>query len=121
MKILLVDDDDFLRDMYVTKFKAEGDDVMSVGEMSDALNELSKGGYDAVLMDMVMPEMTGIDLIKKVRKLEAPANQVKCIVLSNQSDQDEIAAAKDAGADGYIIKAELIPSEVVEKVHKMIK
>lgn len=120
MKILLVDDDAFLRDMYATKFTEAGDEVSVAQDGMRALSLLEADTYDVVIMDMVMPGMSGVELLTEVKKNEK-ASKSKCIILSNQGEQEDIAAADAAGADGYIIKAESIPSEVVTKVHNIIK
>lgn len=121
MKILLVDDDAFLRDMYATKFGEAGDEVVVAKNAADALNKLNgEDSFDVIVMDMVMPGMTGAELIRKIKKSEK-TKDCRCIVLSNQSEQTDIDHAKAAGAVGYIIKAELVPSEVVTKVHDLVK
>jgi len=119
MKILLVDDDAFLRDMYATKFTEQGDTVEVAKDANVALSVLENASFDVVIMDMVMPGMSGIDLLKTIKKMPA-TNKTKYIVLSNQGEDSDIQAAQDAGADGYIIKAESIPSEVVSKVHNIV-
>jgi CheY-like chemotaxis protein len=120
MKILLVDDDAFLRDMYATKFTQAGDTVHAAEDGTHALVLLRENKFDVVLMDMVMPSMTGLELLEKINE-EDLRNGAKCIVLSNQSESTDLEAAKGLGADGYIVKAELIPSEVVTKVHNIAK
>lgn len=121
MKILLVDDDAFLRDMYGTKFTECGDEVLTAQNGTEALRVLAQEGpVDVVLMDMVMPGLTGPDLIKEVCNT-THGESTKCIVLSNQGEKEGIEEAKAAGAIGYIIKAESIPSEVVERVKELLK
>lgn len=121
MKILLVDDDAFLRDMYSTKFIECGHDVTAMDTSVGALRELeTKKDYDLMLVDMIMPGMTGVDLMKKINELY-PECKMKCIVLSNQGQEEDIAQAKAAGAIGYIIKAHSVPSEVVAKVSEILK
>lgn len=121
MKVLLVDDDSFLIDMYAAKFSSAGHDVDSAKSVELALEKLRAGtNYDAILIDMVMPGMTGIDLLNLIRS-EKLAPNAKVIVLSNQGDQPDIDAAMGAGAMGYIIKAHMIPSEVVQKVSSIVK
>ncbi len=119
MKILLVDDDAFLRDMYATKFQQEGDDISVAENGTVALLRLQEDVFDVVVMDMVMPGMTGLELIEELRKLPGHKD-TKCIILSNQSEPTDKAAAAALGAVGYIVKAELLPSEVVESVHTII-
>lgn len=118
MRILLVDDDAFLRDMYATKFTEGGHTVEAVGSGEDALAYLADKQVDVVLLDMVMPKVTGLELLQKIREGKLGGTP-KCVVLSNQGEQTDIDGAKKAGADGYIIKATMIPSEVVQKVEEI--
>jgi CheY-like chemotaxis protein len=119
MKILLVDDDAFLRDMYATKFGESGHEVVvaSTGEL--ALEEVQKQSFDVVLLDMIMPGMTGVELLQKMQALNLDKKPI-CIVLSNQGEHTDIDAAMKAGAKGYIVKAEKIPSEVVTEVTRIV-
>ncbi len=120
MKILLVDDDAFLRDMYATKFSESGHKVDAADSPDMALGKLEKGDFDVVLLDMIMPGMTGVELILKANE-QFPDNKMKFIVLSNQGQEDDIEEAERAGAIGYIVKAEMIPSDVVKEVEKLTK
>jgi two-component system response regulator AtoC len=119
MKILLVDDDVFLRDMYATKFGELGHAVTTAETGERALEVLESEAFDVVLLDMIMPGMTGIELLEKIGEMKLSPVPL-CIVLSNQGGKEEIDAAEKAGAKGYIIKAELIPSEVVARVTKLV-
>ncbi len=121
MKLLLVDDDAFLRDMYGMKFSECGHTVDTAENPTMALNKLHKDqDFDAMLLDMVMPGMTGVELMNSIRA-EFPKLKTKFIVLSNQGQAEDIEKAMAAGALGYIIKAESIPSDVVKKVEKLVK
>lgn len=115
MKLLIVDDDAFLRDMYVAKFEEAGHTTAVAKNAEQAIEILSAGTFDVVLLDMIMPGMGGTEMVRKIKNEKLGGDPI-CIVLSNQSSEEEIHAAMDAGARGYIIKAELIPSEVVAKV-----
>jgi CheY-like chemotaxis protein len=120
MKILLVDDDAFLRDMYATKFSELEHEVAASDSPLNALQLLEASqDYDVILLDMIMPGMTGVELVKTIKETY-PKYDGKCIVLSNQGQSEDIEAATAAGADGYIIKAESIPSDVVAKVEKLV-
>lgn len=119
MKILLIDDDAFLRDMYATKF-SELKFTIDVAETAEsALLKLREQKYDVLLVDMIMPGMTGVELLKQIRSEDIGGNPV-CIMLSNQSEPVDKEEALKAGAVGYIVKAELIPSEVVDAVLKFV-
>jgi DNA-binding response OmpR family regulator len=119
MKIILVDDDAFLRDMYATKFRELGYEIDVAETAEFALSKLRAGEYQVALMDMVMPGMSGVDLIKQIKTEKLGGNPI-CVMLSNQSEEADKKAALDAGAVGYIVKAELIPSEVVSEVQKLV-
>ncbi len=119
MKLLLVDDDAFLRDMYATKFTEAKHDVSVVKSGEEALILLDQGeAFDVIVMDMVMPGITGVELLKKIKKIGS-GETAKCVILSNQGEQSDIQAATAAGAVGYIVKAESIPSQVVKKIEEL--
>lgn len=119
MKILLVDDDAFLRDMYATKFK-ELKYVIDTAETAEvAVLKLQNENFDVILMDMVMPGMTGTELLKRIKSEKLGGNPI-CIMLSNQSEGSDKTAALEAGAAGYVVKADYIPSDIVTEVQKII-
>lgn len=121
MKILLADDDSFLLDMYTVKFIKAGHEVVAVKDGDHALVTLRKGDtFDGVILDMVMPGITGLELLQTIKKENLGGPKCGSIVLSNQGEQADINAAKEGGAIGYIIKAESMPSEVVEKVTQLL-
>lgn len=121
MKLLLADDDGFLLDMYTVKFTEAGHDVTAVKDGEQALEILRRGEkFDGIVIDMIMPGLSGLDLLKTLQKEKLCDADCTYVVLSNQSGGTDMAAAKEAGASGYIVKAEAMPSEVVEKVIGMI-
>jgi len=113
--ILIVDDDRFLLDMYSLKFKGCGSAVTAEPDPLKALETL-RGGLspNVILLDIIMPGMSGFDFLEAVRN-EKLAPDATVIVLSNQGQEEDIKRAMDLGADGYIVKASAIPSEVLEK------
>lgn len=119
MRILLVDDDAFLRDMYATKFGEKGHSVEVAATGEAAVKLICEKQFDVILLDLVMPGMTGLELLERVQK-EQKEKLPECIILTNQGSEEDIEAAKQAGAKGYIVKAEMIPSEVVAHVEKLI-
>ncbi len=120
-RIYLVDDDRFLLDMYAVKFKNAGHDVHAFQEGQEVLDMLRKEpAPDALLLDIVMPGMTGFDILETIHK-EKLAPTTKCIVLSNQGQSADLEKAKEFGAAGYIIKASAIPSEVFTETISIIE
>ena len=118
--ILIIDDDKFLLDMYVVKFKEKGFHVHAALGSIEALDVLA-GGLEpvAVLLDLVMPAMDGFELLQKI-KAEKLAPEAKYIILSNLGQDADKERGKELGADGYIVKASATPSEVVEYVSDLL-
>lgn len=120
-KILLVDDDKFLVDMYTVKFREANFDIVPAFSGEEALDKLKDGVKpDVVLMDMIMPGMSGLDFLSTVKQNNLASN-ASFIFLSNQGQKTDIEEAKKLGVDGYIVKANTIPSEVLEQVIEIIK
>jgi two-component system KDP operon response regulator KdpE len=118
-KILFVDDDKFLLEMYALKFSKNNFEVNTAQGPEEALKVI-RGGFepDIMLIDVVMPGMDGIELLGTLRK-ENLIKKTVVIMLTNQGLPDDIARAKKLNADGYIIKATTIPSEVFAEVNKI--
>lgn len=117
--ILFVDDDKFLLDMYALKFSKNNFDVHTAQGSEDALKLLRDGlRPDVLLLDIVMPDMDGIEFLT-VAKREELIKDCVVIILTNQGLPDDIARAKKLNVDGYIIKATTIPSDVLAQVQKI--
>ncbi len=120
-KILIVDDDKFLLDMYAVKFNEAGFETTLALSGADALKKIADGlSPDVLLLDLVMPEMSGSELLEKVHR-EPNAKNACIVVLSNQGQPADIEDAKKYGIDGYIVKANSIPSEVLEIVEEKLR
>lgn len=120
LKVMIVDDDQFLLNMYSLKFKNDGFEVILETSAVNALQKL-KDGYapDIVLLDFIMPDMNGLDFLEHVRKANF-IPQAKIIALTNQNQPDDVDRAKKLGVLKYIVKASTIPSEVVNEVKKIL-
>ncbi len=118
--VLLLDDDRFLLDMYSTKFLQAGFHVEACSRTDDAL-ALLRGGYNpqVVLFDLVMPEKDGFDFLAAVGT-EKLATHAVLIALTNQSNDTDKAQAEKLGASKYVIKATMIPSEVVNMTKEVL-
>ncbi len=114
--IMIVDDDKFLLSMYTMKFSREGMTVTAIPRPTEALEKLRTGFVpDILIVDVVMPEMDGVELLAKIRE-ENLAGDAVVIVLSNQGQPSDIDRAKAFGINGYIVKATTIPSEVLRQI-----
>ncbi|MDO8633007.1 MAG: response regulator [Candidatus Wildermuthbacteria bacterium] len=122
-KIYLVDDDRFLLDLYAVKFRDAGHEVSVFGSGEDLLSALKKSGSnspDVILLDLIMPGIGGFETLETIRK-ENLAKGTKIIILSNQGQDSDIERAKQLSADGYIIKASAIPSEVLAETLRTVE
>lgn len=117
--MFIVDDDKFLLGMYSLKFSNNNYEVeTTVGSLA-ALEKLRAGANpDIVLLDIVMPYMDGLELLKTIRAENLVPNAT-IIMLTNQSQSSDIERAKELKADGYIVKASTIPSEVMHEMEKI--
>ncbi len=120
-KICIVDDDPFLLDMYNLKFQQSGYDVTCFTDSTQAVEAMHTGGsFDAVLLDLVMPKIDGFEVLKTIREENLCGDKVAVIILSNQGQEKDIARAEEFGIDGYLIKANTLPSEVLEYVEGLL-
>ncbi len=114
--VLILDDDRFLLDMYSAKFIQAGFEVSACQSTKEALDELRKGiKPKAILFDVVMPGEDGFAFLAAVTG-EKLAPEAKLIALTNQSNDKDRAQAETLGATRYVVKASMIPSEVVNMV-----
>ena len=120
-KILIIDDDEFLLDMYSMKFKEEGFEVDVAPGAKEAVEKIKNGlSPEIVLLDIVMPQMDGFEFLETVKK-ENLIPKGKIIILTNLGQQKDIDIGMALGASDYIVKAYFTPSEVVKKINLLLK
>jgi putative two-component system response regulator len=118
-KVLIIDDDKFLLNMYSIKFSKNDFEVSSATSGEEAINKIKEGYVpDIILLDIIMPGMDGFEILEKIKK-DNLAPKASVIMLTNQGQLADIERAKALGTSGYIIKATTIPSEVVEEVTRI--
>ncbi len=115
-KILIVEDEEFLSDMYKIKFGQEGYGVIVARDGLAGLEMAQKERPDLVLLDLVLPGLDGFQVLKKLKQDSATKN-IKVFILSNLGQADEVDKGIKTGADGYFIKANLTPTQLLEKVN----
>ena len=118
-KIVLVEDDPLLIDIYSTKFKNAGFDVAMVDRGDAAPVFIAQEKPDLVVLDIVLPQKDGWDILRAV-KTNPKTKDVKIIILSNLGQKAEIEEGMALGAAGYLIKAHHTPSEVVREIKKIL-
>lgn len=118
-KILIVDDEKLLNDLYVTKFKKEGYEVFSAFNGEDALQLARQEDPDLILLDILMPKLNGIETLKEIR-LDDNLKNTPVVILSVLGEPDDVSQGLEAGANGYLVKGQSTPAETVEKVKEML-
>lgn len=118
--ILLVEDDQFLIEIYTTKFKQAGFSIRKVGDGDECLRKLKEEIPDLLLLDIVLPSLNGWEILRKIKE-DAHLKNIKVVVLSNLGEKQEIEKGIKLGATRYLVKAHYTPSEVVEEVKKILK
>jgi CheY-like chemotaxis protein len=113
--ILLVEDDLFLRELYADILSGEGYKVQTARDGVEGLEKMRIGGYNLVLLDIIMPRMDGITVMKQLQ-ITPPQMPNKCVVfLTNLDKDEEIKTALQLG-NGYLIKSQITPGSLVEQV-----
>jgi DNA-binding response OmpR family regulator len=120
INILIVEDDVFLADLYKTKFTLEGFKVSVAYDGEKGLEAVKKVMPDIVLLDLVLPKLSGFDILKAV-KADKETKDIPVILLTNLSQKSDVETGLKLGANDYLIKAHFMPSEVVEKIKKLVK
>lgn len=118
-KVLIVDDDVFLLDMYALKFKQAGFLVDIAQNGDEALAKIKENKPEIILMDVVMPKMDGFEVLRIIKKDNLAPGAV-ILILSNLGQKEDIDKGFKLGASDYIVKAHFTPSEVLEKVQSLL-
>ena len=117
--VLLVEDDVFLAGIYQKKFEMEGYKISIAENGEKGLADAKKKKPDIILLDILLPKMDGFTVLKNL-KADASTKDKPVILLTNLGQKDDVEKGLEAGASDYLIKAHFKPSEIVEKVKKVL-
>jgi CheY-like chemotaxis protein len=121
-RVLLVEDDPFIGEIYIKKFEASGFEVLNVVTGKGVLKAVAENGpFDIVLLDLVIPEMSGMEVLQELRNNPDYPKDLKIVVFSNLSSQEDRDQCIALGANGFISKTEFSPSEVIEEVNRFLR
>jgi len=118
-KILIVDDDIILRQMYEERLKAEGYEVSSATDGGEALKVAKEKPQNLILLDIMMPKINGLDVLKML-KADEDTKKVPIILLTALIQDVDKQKGLAFGADDYIVKSETMPGEVIEKIKRVL-
>jgi two-component system response regulator QseB len=117
--ILLVEDDPFISDMYARSLRKAGYVVDHVTNGNDALQSAQARTYDVILLDILLPEKQGGEVLKTLRGERDLVPNSRILVLTNFSQDDESRQAMQSKADGYLIKADITPRKLIEIIQSL--
>ncbi len=119
-KIAIIEDDEAISQMYRIKFEAEGYEVETAENGKLGLELCKEMHPDIVLLDLMMPVMTGEEMLSKLRKTDW-GKDIKVIILTNRGEQEIPPEVKELGVDALILKAAMTPRQVAELVKEKLK
>lgn len=114
-KILIVEDDEFLREVYVETLTGEGYAVDTALDGIDGMAKIKQGGYKLILLDIIMPKIDGLEVVKQLKNQNQFPPNTAVIFLTNLDKDEEIKQALQLG-DGYLIKSQLTPGDLIKEV-----
>jgi len=118
-KVLLVDDDVTLHDMYAERLRAEDFTIVSAYDGEEALEKVAKDKPDIILLDIMMPKINGIDVLKKLREDETTAN-IPVILLTALVQEINKVKGMMKEHDQYLIKSEVMPADIITAIEKSL-
>jgi len=117
-KILLIEDDPFLIDIYSTKLLKRGYNVTSATDGEDALKKVLEESFDLIMLDIILPKKNGWEVLKEIRKNEE-RKDAKVVVLSNSED-DSVRIRNDLKVEKHLVKAHYTPEETVKEIEEVM-
>jgi len=118
-KVLIIEDDTFLQGLVATKMAKEGYDISTAGDGESAVKTADEKVPDIILLDLILPNMDGFEVLAKVRKNES-LKKTPVIVFSNLAEEKDMARALQLGANAYMVKSNFTLDELAEKVKDVL-
>ncbi len=119
-KILIAEDDFYIRDIYSNIFSVSGYEVSISVDGEDCLTKIRTQLYDMILLDIMMPKVTGIDVLRQAKSTENINKNTPIFLITNLVEQNVIEEAFKLGMDGYIIKTQVTPKQIVDEINTFL-
>lgn len=120
-KVLIVDDDQFIRELYEEVLKDGGFEVDTASDGEEGLSKLQKGGYSVTLLDVMMPKKNGLEVLKELQSHPSSEKNSTIILLTNLAQDPIVQDALSHGASSYLIKTDMTPDQILSEVKKHAK
>ena len=118
-KILIIEDDKFLRELIVMKLKKESYDVLDAVDGEEGIKKIREEKPDIILLDLILPGIDGFEVLSQI-KSDPTVSSIPVIILSNLGQREDIERGLTLGATDYMIKAHFTPGEIVEKIKSIL-
>jgi len=118
-KILIVEDDNFVAEVYSTKLLEMGHSVRIAQNGKEGLEMIGEEKPDLILLDIIMPVMGGIEMLEELRKRDE-MKKIPVILLTNVGEKESIQKVRSLGVQDYLIKSHFTPAEVIEKIEAVL-
>ncbi|MFA5021189.1 MAG: response regulator [Patescibacteria group bacterium] len=120
IKILLVEDDSMIVEMYKLRFEEEGFETIVTDKGSEAIEIAKRDQPDLILLDVILPEIDGFSILREI-KSEMTTKKIPVLLLTNLSQESDQQKGTELGADGYFIKAQHTPADLMNEIKKVLK
>lgn len=119
-KILLVEDEQFTRELYKELLEGAGFSVDVANDGEEGYNKAFQGGYDLILLDIIMPKLDGLTVLKRLKQTSPNPPNKKIVMLTALNTDEHIKESLANGADGYFMKSALNPDALINEVRSII-
>ncbi len=119
-KILIIEDDKFLRDLINQKLLKEGFDIAQAVDGEDGIKKIKEENPDLILLDLILPGIDGFEVLTQM-KADPSLASIPVIILSNLGQKEDIEKGLKLGANDFLIKAHFTPGEIIEKIKNVLK
>lgn len=119
-RILVVEDDKLLKDLYVELLRGEGFIAESAVDGQEGLDKIQAGGYDLILLDIMLPKKDGLTILEELKQSPPAVLNGPIVILTNLGQDEAIKRALNSGAAGYLIKSALTPDQVLHEVRTFL-
>ncbi len=119
-KILIIEDDKFLRELISKKLVDKGYEIIKAVDGAEGVEKTKKGNPDLILLDLILPKMNGFEVLSEIKD-DPATSSIPVIILSNLGQKEDVEKGLKLGAIDFLIKAHFTPIEIIEKIQKILK
>ena len=120
-RILIVEDDQFLREFYQELLQSEGYNVDIAADGEAGLKKIQENEFDLVMLDIMMPKLDGLQVLRELKIKPPKSQKVSIVILTNLGQDTVIKQCFELGAEGYLIKSALNPDQVLTEIHTYLQ